>query len=190
MSTCRSRWRGCLAEGLSGTVPELAGALLQLAMPARLDGRADRRSARRSVTWPSGTARGSRRCTRLRWPRPGIFRLRLSDLRSPVRRRALVTARGVAVYLARHFAGESLEEIGRYFGGRDHTTVMHSCRRTEESLLESDPAVREAIDQLAEGIVENVKIGMSTTSAAGRLIHQQPTADARKTPIHRNPHEP
>ena len=57
------------------------------------------------------------------------FSLRLADLRSPVRRRALVTARGVAVYLARHYAGDSLQEIGRYFGGRDHTTVMHSCRK-------------------------------------------------------------
>jgi chromosomal replication initiator protein len=75
------------------------------------------------------------------------FSLRLSDLRSPARRRALVTARGVAIYLARHRTDESLLEIGRYFAGRDHTTVIHGCRKTEE-LLESDPAIREAIDQL------------------------------------------
>jgi len=75
------------------------------------------------------------------------FSLRLTDLKSPVRRRVLVTARGVAVYLARHCGGESLQEIGHYFGGRDHTTVMHSCRRTEE-MLDSDPAIHEAIERL------------------------------------------
>jgi len=75
------------------------------------------------------------------------FAIKLVDLRSPVRRRALVTARGVAVYLARHFTNESLQQIGRYFGGRDHTTVMHSCRRTEE-LMESEPAIRQSVASL------------------------------------------
>ena len=75
------------------------------------------------------------------------FSLRLADLRSPVRRRALVVARGVAVYLARRLTEESLERIGGYFGGRDHSTVMHSYRKTEE-LIGSDPAVREAVERL------------------------------------------
>ena len=83
------------------------------------------------------------------------FSLRLADLRSPVRRRALVTARGVAVYLARHFAGESLQEIGRYFGGRDHTTVMHSCRKTEE-IVEGDPDHSCGDREAAERVVENL----------------------------------
>jgi chromosomal replication initiator protein len=75
------------------------------------------------------------------------FSLRLADLRSPVRRRALVTARGVAVYLARRLTGESLQQIGGYFGGRDHTTVMHSCRQTEE-LMKSDPTIRQSVESL------------------------------------------
>ena len=75
------------------------------------------------------------------------FSLRFTDVRSSVRRRTLVTARGVAVYLARHYAGKSLQEIGCYFGGRDHTTVMHSCRQTE-LMSESDPTIHEAIEQL------------------------------------------
>jgi chromosomal replication initiator protein len=79
------------------------------------------------------------------------FSLRLSDLRSPVRRRVLVVARGVAIYLARRLTQESLQEIGRYFGGRDHTTVLHSCQKTTE-LLATDRAVREAIEQLQEDL--------------------------------------
>ena len=111
------------------------------------------------------------------------FSLRLADVRSSVRRRALVTARGVAVYLARHCAGKSLQEIGRYFGGRDHTTVMHSCRQTEQ-MSESDPTIHEAIETVAQGVVENVTTacrpfcrpvwGINTTTPA-----------VRKTPIHR-----
>jgi chromosomal replication initiator protein len=66
-----------------------------------------------------------------------------------VRRRALVVARGVAVYLARQLTDENLQQIGGYFGGRDHSTVMHSCRKTEE-LIGSDPAVREAVDRLTK----------------------------------------
>jgi chromosomal replication initiator protein len=77
------------------------------------------------------------------------FSLRLADLRSPVRRRALVTARGVAVYLARHHAGATLDDIGRYFGSRHHTTIIHSCQKTEE-LLKSDLTIRDAVEHLRQ----------------------------------------
>ena len=136
-----------LAEGLGGTVPELAAALMKLGNPARFDGGPiDIDSAREYLS-----ARNRKR------QQPSIheiavatarhFSLRVADLRSSVRRRALVSARGVAVYLARRFAGMSLQEIGCYFGGRDHSTVMHSCRKTE-GLCESDPTIHKAIKQL------------------------------------------
>ena len=135
-----------LADGLAGTVPELAGALIHLAMGEPLGGEPiDLPSVRRYLS------------QRNRQPQPSLheialatarhFSLRLADLRSPVRRRVLVTARGVAVYLARHFAGASLQEIGRYFGGRDHTTIMHSCRKMEE-IVEADPTIHAAIEKL------------------------------------------
>lgn len=135
-----------LADGLNGTAPELAGALMQLDMPNRVDGgNIDVRAARRYLARRHGKKQPSTHEIALATARH--FSLKLSDLRSPVRRRALVTARGVAAYLARQFTSESLEEIGRYFGGRDHTTVLHSCRKTE-SLAESDPAVHDAIERL------------------------------------------
>ena len=135
-----------LAEGLAGTVPELAGALMQLAMPAGFGADPiDLHSARQYLAMRSRREQPSLHEIALATAKH--FSLRLADLRSPVRRRALVTARGVAVYLARHCAGESLQEIGRYFGGRDHTTVMHSCRRTKE-MAESDPTIHEAIERL------------------------------------------
>ena len=48
------------------------------------------------------------------------------------------------MYLARVLTQNSLEEIGRYFGGRDHTTVLYGCRKTEE-LLDHEPAIHEAV---------------------------------------------
>jgi chromosomal replication initiator protein len=135
-----------LAEGILGTAPELAGAWLQLIMPAELDGEeVDEAAARRFLAERNHTRQPSLHEIALAAARH--FGIRLSDLRSPIRRRALVTARGVVVYLARQLTQESLEQIGHYFGGRDHTTVMNSHRKTEE-LMARDPAIREAVDSL------------------------------------------
>ena len=59
----------------------------------------------------------------------------------------MVQARGVAMYLARQLTDKSLDEVGRHYGGRDHTTVLHACRKTE-SLLAGDPVTRQAVDEL------------------------------------------
>lgn len=137
-----------LAEGLVGTVPELAGSLLQLAMPAKFGtSEFDLETAQKFIANRCGRRQPSLHEIALATARH--FSLRLADLRSPVRRRALVIARGVAIYLARRLTDENLEQIGGYFGGRDHSTVIHSCRKTEE-LMETDPAVREAINHIQE----------------------------------------
>jgi chromosomal replication initiator protein len=140
-----------LAEGLSGTVPQLAGALTQLATAAQFDSKPiDLHTARQYLSMHSHQ-RQQPSLHEIALATARHFSLRLSALRSSVRRRALVTARGVAVYLARHCAGMSFPEIGRYFGGRDHTTVMHSCRRTEQ-MSQTDPTIHEAIEQLRKAL--------------------------------------
>ena len=137
-----------LAEGLCGTAPELAGSLLELVMPTRLRrGRLDLRRAKQYLAGRSRRRQPTLHEIAIATARH--FSLRLTDLRSPARRRALVTARGVAVYLARRLTGESLQQIGGYFGGRDHTTVMHSCRQTEE-LMKNDPTIRQSVESLQE----------------------------------------
>ncbi len=54
------------------------------------------------------------------------FGLPQKQLKSPSRRQSIVTARAVAVYLARELASASYEQIGRALGGRDHTTIIHN----------------------------------------------------------------
>ena len=63
--------------------------------------------------------------------------IKLNDLRSSTRLAKVVRARALAILLARKFTTLSLHDIGQYFGGRDHSTVLHSCRKTEK-LLDTD----------------------------------------------------
>ena len=60
------------------------------------------------------------------------FNIKLSDMHSARRARAVARPRQVAMYLAKQLTSRSLPEIGRKFGGRDHTTVMHAVRKIEE----------------------------------------------------------
>lgn len=60
------------------------------------------------------------------------YNIRLTDMHSARRARQVARPRQVAMYLAKQLTSRSLPEIGRKFGGRDHTTVMHAVRKVEE----------------------------------------------------------
>jgi chromosomal replication initiator protein len=75
------------------------------------------------------------------------FNIRLADMHSARRARNVARPRQVAMYLAKQLTTRSLPEIGRKFGGRDHTTVMHAVRRIEE-LRQTDASLAEDIDLL------------------------------------------
>jgi chromosomal replication initiator protein len=63
------------------------------------------------------------------------YNIRLSDMIGPKRLRNIARPRQVAMYLAKHLTSRSLPEIGRRFGGRDHTTIMHGVRKIEELIM-------------------------------------------------------
>jgi len=71
----------------------------------------------------------------------------MADMVSARRARAVARPRQVAMYLAKQLTPRSLPEIGRKFGGRDHTTVMHAIRRIEE-LRALDMTLNEDVEQL------------------------------------------
>ena len=77
--------------------------------------------------------------------------LSLGQLTGSSRRQSLVHARAIAVYLIRQSTAISLQQIGEYFGGRDHTTVLHAYRKAE-LLVEKDPATRRAVCELLSSI--------------------------------------
>jgi chromosomal replication initiator protein len=63
--------------------------------------------------------------------------IKLNELRGSTRQSKVVRARSLAILLSRRMTTLSLQHIGEYFGGRDHSTVLHSCRKIDR-LLESD----------------------------------------------------
>jgi chromosomal replication initiator protein len=77
------------------------------------------------------------------------FGVTRDELLSHSRRANLAWARQVAMYLAREHTSETLPAIGARFGGRNHTTVLHACRRTAERMA-SDPEAYEAVRALTE----------------------------------------
>jgi chromosomal replication initiator protein len=79
------------------------------------------------------------------------YNLRLSDLLSARRSRQIARPRQVAMYLSKILTTRSLPEIGRKFGGRDHTTVIHAVKRVE-GLRDSDTAIQEEVDLLTRSL--------------------------------------
>ncbi len=75
------------------------------------------------------------------------FKIRVSDLHSKNRARQVVRPRQLAMALSKELTNHSLPEIGDAFGGRDHTTVLHACRKVVE-LNESDMRIREDYSNL------------------------------------------
>jgi len=75
------------------------------------------------------------------------YNIRLSDMHSPRRSRSIARPRQVAMYLAKSITTRSLPEIGRKFGGRDHTTVIHAIKTIEEIMV-NDPNLAEDIEIL------------------------------------------
>ena len=75
------------------------------------------------------------------------YKLDLRELHSARRARRVARPRQVAMYLARELTSRSLPDIGRRFGGRDHTTVLHACRRIE-ALCKTDPVFQQEVDFL------------------------------------------
>ncbi len=77
------------------------------------------------------------------------FRIRMADLRSSSRKHNLVRARSLGMLLSRRLTNKSMHQIGDYYGGRDHTTVLHAVRKTE-SLLDNCDDLRRAAEEVTD----------------------------------------
>jgi chromosomal replication initiator protein len=81
------------------------------------------------------------------------YNIRMSDMIGPKRQRSIARPRQVAMYLAKTMTTRSLPDIGRRFGGRDHTTVMHGVRRIDE-LKVGDTQLAEDLEMLRRSLEE------------------------------------
>lgn len=83
------------------------------------------------------------------------YDIKLTDLLSKRRHKSIALPRQVCMWLARRHTRYSLEEIGGYFGGRDHTTVMHAVRQIT-SRQEQDPVLANDVERIERGLLEDV----------------------------------
>ncbi|MCC2679713.1 MAG: chromosomal replication initiator protein dnaA [Pseudobdellovibrio sp.] len=79
------------------------------------------------------------------------YKIRVTDLKSTSRAKPIVVPRQIAMYLIKKFLDKSLVEIGKAFGGKDHTTVINSLEKVE-NLQNSDPQFKNDIDELMNQI--------------------------------------
>lgn len=122
-----------LAHKITANVRELEGGLNRVVAHAQLVGRDITIEATQEVLHDL-LRHNDRRVTieEIQKQVANHFNIRLSDMHSARRARSVARPRQVAMYLAKQLTARSLPEIGRKFGGRDHTTVMHAVRKVEE----------------------------------------------------------
>ena len=83
------------------------------------------------------------------------YGLTMSDLTGPTRKREITVPRSIAMYLTREMTGMSLPQIGIVFGGRDHTTVLHSCKSVEANMTQN-PDFKAVVDDIKQ-LVKNAQ---------------------------------
>jgi len=137
-----------VAKELDVSPRELLGVLMKLATYADLTGKPVTAEVAEEAIGSRAVA-GDRRVTieEIQKKTAEFYKLDLRELHSARRARRVARPRQVAMYLARELTSRSLPDIGRRFGGRDHTTVLHACRRIE-ALCKTDPVFQQEVDFL------------------------------------------
>ncbi len=137
-----------LAHKITSNVRELEGALNRIVAHATLVGRSVTLETTQDVLHDLLRA-NDRRVTieEIQKRVAEHYNVRIADMHSARRARAIARPRQVAMYLSKHLTSRSLPEIGRKFGGRDHTTVMHAVRKIDE-LKSTDSNFAEDVELL------------------------------------------
>jgi chromosomal replication initiator protein len=141
-----------IAERVTDTVRAIEAALIRIAAYASLTGeQITTETADRVLSQLYGRERARAKSTvsieQIQQLVAESFSLTTEELESPSRAARVSWPRQLAMYLAREHTSQSLPAIGRAFGGRDHTTVMHACKRTAERIT-NDPAAAQTADEL------------------------------------------
>ena len=124
-----------IAEKIKSNVRELEGALNRVLATANFLGKPPSLEMCREVLADLlDSSRENINVDRIKKTVAEFFRLRVADLSSNSRRRSVMRPRHLAVYLCRQMTNLSLPEIGEHFGGREHSTILHSCRFIEQKL--------------------------------------------------------
>jgi chromosomal replication initiator protein len=139
-----------LAARIDSNTRELEGAIAKVAMLARVtDREIDLPLAQEALGGEGASPRRAITIDDILKAVSGRFNVRLADLQSKKRSRSIALPRQVCMFLARGLTRHSLEEIGGYFGGRDHTTVLHA-HRAVDAHRGRDPQFQATLDRISE----------------------------------------
>lgn len=142
-----------LAEKVRSNIRELEGALIRVVAYAKLIGKDVSVELAKEVL-KDMILEGEKKVTieSIQKKVCDYFDIRLSDMKIKKRSRAIAYPRQIAMYLARQLTDYSLPEIGEYFGGRDHTTVLHAHEK-----IEGDLKVKKGLNDLVDKLIESIK---------------------------------
>ena len=141
-----------LAHKITSSVRELEGALTRLSAHVTLVGRSVNLEIAEDLL--QDLLRASDRRTTIDQIQKKVaehFNVKLSDMHSSRRSRTVARPRQIAMFLSKNLTTRSLPEIGRKFGGRDHTTVIHAIKKVKE-LVKNDSSLSEDIEILTRSL--------------------------------------
>src|SRR6266487_3232314 len=141
-----------VATHVKSNIRELEGSLIRLGAYAALTGQAITMELAQNVL--KELVNDARRVVTLDAIQEVVaarFHIKVSEMKSKRRTKALVYPRQMAMYLCREITQQSYPEIARHFGGKDHTTIMHACRQIEKA-KENNPGLQGTLEELKRQI--------------------------------------
>lgn len=142
-----------LATTMKSNIRELEGSLVRLGAYASLTGQTITLEMAKNVLRDLiGTKKKIVSMDDIQETVGACFHVKIADLKSRRRSKTLVHPRQIAMYLCRELTDSSYPEIGRQFGGKDHTTIIHACKQVTKA-KESDSSLSATLDSLREQIL-------------------------------------
>jgi len=137
-----------IAENIHSNIRELEGALIHVIASASFtNGRIDMELAKRSLMSIMPNTKGKPVTVKsIQEKVAEYFAIRLDDLVGERRDQRFALPRQIAMYLSRELTNLSYPDIGREFGGKDHSTVMHACRKISSIL--NEPNIKNSIENI------------------------------------------
>lgn len=141
-----------LAEGLKSNVRDLEGSLVRLGAYSSLTGQAITLEMATTVLRDLiGTKKKIISMDEIESAVAAKYHVKISEIKSKRRSKTLVIPRQIAMYLCRELTDASFPEIGRHFGGKDHTTIMHACKQIAKA-KDADTQLQATLETLKEQI--------------------------------------
>ena len=104
------------------------------------------------------------------------FEVKRSEIRGPRRHKAISNPRAICMFLLRKYTDFSYPNIGRFMGGKDHTTVIHAYRKIERQMKDPDHDTMAHVSRLATELGMHIVVGQLTDKPTFTILREVPRA--------------